>query len=79
MQWYRAFTDKIADSTRQNSTLYITLITVLLSVNHYLQTFLGREYVRLMNSLTAFVTAQELQSKYKFVTNYTVHVTLEIA
>ena len=77
IQCIRAMTDDTVDSKQFIGMLYVAVVNVMLSINHYTQKFQGWEYVRLMNSFRAFISVQKSNSKYKAVTKSMVNVMLD--
>ena len=77
IQCTRALRDDSVDSKQFIGMLYVAVVNVMLSINHYTQKFQGWEYVRLMNSFRAFISVQKSNSKYKAVTKSMVNVMLD--
>ena len=62
-QCWRALENQQADTKQQIGLLYATIITIFLSINHYVHIFHGHDYVRLINASRTFVSSRNAGGK----------------
>ena len=62
-QCWTVLVSKEAGTRQKIGMLYATLVTILISINQYVQIFHDQEYARLMNGFRAFVSAQKLRGE----------------